>query len=109
MISEQFARLANECFVNLGELLPSEAAEACRVLLPTHLTYPDVTRFEGKTLLICIGSSPKNLRFMGRPAGGELTPYFSCFPMGPIPTFLVSQMTGKRTLDIWHLEPGHVS
>lgn len=57
--------------MNLDELLPSAASKACTVLLLTYLTYLDISCFEGKMLLICIGSRPKMLRLMGWPMRRE--------------------------------------
>lgn len=100
-----------KCLVSLDELLVCKAREACTVLLLTHLTYPDITCFGGKTFLICIGSTPKNLRFMGRPMGEERRlapgPGSAVSSWGP-PFFTYLSADSYNDIDVWNLRPGHV-
>ena len=83
---------------------PAKPVESC---CSTYLTCPDVRCFEGKMLLICIGSSPKRLRFMGK-CWDWLQALFQLSLCGVHPSFLISQLRGKRTRDVWNLEPGCV-
>lgn len=100
----------NGCLVSLYELLPSKASKACTVLLLIYLTYPDISCFEGKMLLICIGFSPKKLRFMDNPMRGEwdwLQALCELSAHGAHPSFLYSQLTAKKMLEVWNLRPDH--
>lgn len=58
VLHREFARLVINVLC-LDELLPPKGSRACTVLLLTYLTYPDISCFEGKMLLICIGPVPK--------------------------------------------------
>lgn len=57
VLHREFARLVMNVLC-LDELLPPKASRACTVLLLTYLTDPDISCFEGKMLLICIGLVP---------------------------------------------------
>lgn len=83
---------------------PAKPVESCCSI---YLTYPYVRCFEGKMLLICIGSSPKRLRFMGK--GWDWLRALSQLSLcGAQPSFLISQLRSKRTGDAWSLGPGRV-